>query len=263
KYEIIVADDFSTDETLAIISTYKKQYPTLFKILKTHKNHGITKNYKRAFNECSGTYVAVLEGDDYWISPNKIKLQIDFLEKNLDCSFCSHQLFIHNEVNNSIRVANILSEKKFSTEDLIHHNFIMNFSTCLYRNNVIKQLPDSIYEINTQDWMFNIMNSQYGKIGYINHPLSVYRLHSSGLWSSSSDKKNSEMLLKAIDDYDQILNKKYTNEFQKVRSRLTLGAICFRKFKSLVALLLPQIIVNLIVFLKKFRKNKGSFIICR
>jgi glycosyltransferase involved in cell wall biosynthesis len=67
KTEIVVADDFSTDNTLDLI---KRLLPenAFFRIryLDCSINHGITRNYERSIAACEGEFIAILEGDDYW-----------------------------------------------------------------------------------------------------------------------------------------------------------------------------------------------------
>src|ERR1700675_549835 len=70
-YEVIVADDCSTDGTPQIIRAFQSQYPAVIRVLDTSTNMGITRNYKRGFKACAGDYVAVLEGDDYWTSRHR------------------------------------------------------------------------------------------------------------------------------------------------------------------------------------------------
>src|SRR5205085_12529467 len=69
-FEIVVADDFSQDSTRAIVEGYQAEYYNI-RILQSEKNVGITHNYQPGSAACRGEYVAVLEGDDYWTSPNK------------------------------------------------------------------------------------------------------------------------------------------------------------------------------------------------
>ncbi len=220
-YEIIVADDHSTDNTLQILLEYQKLYPKLIKILNSTHNLGITKNYQRAFKECKGKYIAILEGDDYWISPNKISKQIEFLEQNKDCSFCSHKIFIHNEINNNATLFAPLKKQKFTTKDLIIDNFIGNFSTCMYRQEVIKKIPLKLYDLQVYDWMFNIINSTHGTIGYLLEPLSIYRQHEGGVWSSGNKLKQRVDIAIAIDKYNLFLDKKYDKEFHLAKFKYT------------------------------------------
>jgi|LSQX01.2.fsa_nt_gb glycosyltransferase involved in cell wall biosynthesis len=83
-YEIVIADDCSTDNTREIILDYQKRYPDIIKPLFQEKNLGSQKNANALRTACSGKYRATLEGDDYWISPSKLQKQVDFLENNPD-----------------------------------------------------------------------------------------------------------------------------------------------------------------------------------
>ena len=87
-YEIVVADDCSTDNTPKIISEYALKYPGLIKPILRSVNLGVARNAIATINECNGQYVALLEGDDFWVNENKLQKQVDFLDKNEDCVFC-------------------------------------------------------------------------------------------------------------------------------------------------------------------------------
>ena len=84
KYEIIIHDDASTDNTANIILEYEKKYPDIIKpIYQTENQYSKGKKptlitYKAA----QGKYIALCEGDDYWIDENKLQLQVDYMEKN-------------------------------------------------------------------------------------------------------------------------------------------------------------------------------------
>ena len=82
---VIVADDASTDDTLAIIRTYEAQSPFPFIYLPQEVNMGHVLNYKRAFAACTGDYVAILEGDDWWCNPYHLQKHLDFLDEHHEC----------------------------------------------------------------------------------------------------------------------------------------------------------------------------------
>ena len=88
EFEIVAVDDCSTDGTLAILQDYEKQHSQL-RVLLSPTNLGISRNYQRGFAACRGEYIAVLEGDDYWISPRKLQAMSAFLDRNPHCSFAS------------------------------------------------------------------------------------------------------------------------------------------------------------------------------
>ncbi len=81
-YEIIIGDDCSTDQTGKIIEQYQLKYPNIIRAVRYRRNVGEKKNTSRLLKLCRGKYIAVCEGDDYWIDVTKLKSQVDFLEKN-------------------------------------------------------------------------------------------------------------------------------------------------------------------------------------
>ena len=90
----MIHDDASTDRTADIIREYEKKYPDLIKPMYQKENQYSTKgvavveicNFKRA----KGKYIAVCEGDDYWTDPKKLQKQVDYLERNPECSLVFH-----------------------------------------------------------------------------------------------------------------------------------------------------------------------------
>ena len=91
NYEIVIHDDASSDLTPSIIREYCAKYPELFvPILQTENKYkegkGILAPY--VFPKCQGKYIALCEGDDYWIDPLKLQKQVDFLEANPEYGMC-------------------------------------------------------------------------------------------------------------------------------------------------------------------------------
>src|ERR1700733_14979577 len=87
-FELVIGEDFSTDNTLAICKKYSARYPDIIKLLPSDKNHGLMGNAVRTLNACTGKYIAMCEGDDYWCDPYKLQKQVDFLETNSDYTIC-------------------------------------------------------------------------------------------------------------------------------------------------------------------------------
>ena len=88
--EIIVADDASTDATRAIIQEYVDRYPHLFRPILRPKNLGLNRNLVDALSKARGTYIALCEGDDYWIDPLKLSKQVAFLDRHPKTAVCFH-----------------------------------------------------------------------------------------------------------------------------------------------------------------------------
>ncbi len=87
--EILVGDDASTDGTPDIIRRYAKEYPHLFRVYCREKNLGPVQNWLDIVKNAKGTYIATLEGDDFWCNKKKLQMQVDFLEVHQEYSCCA------------------------------------------------------------------------------------------------------------------------------------------------------------------------------
>lgn len=221
-YEVIIGDDCSSDNTVEIIESFKSRASFPVKLLLNQKNLGVTKNIQQCLKHCSGEFIAFLEGDDYWLSPLKLQKQVAFLEKNGNCSLCFNGFFLlkDNGVYYPHCIEKLTSKTFFTTQDLILHNFITNFSACMYRKSIVEKLPSSMYDIYTVDWMFNLANSLHGDLGCIPEQLSVYRQHSSGSWFGKSHTDKLNMILDLIPHYSAILGNEFNRSFTTLKDQL-------------------------------------------
>lgn len=81
EYEVIIGDDCSTDNTLLICDEYAERYPFVY-VFHHSKNMGHVGNWEFCLNHCHGEYIAILEGDDYWIDCHKLQKQVDYLDSH-------------------------------------------------------------------------------------------------------------------------------------------------------------------------------------
>ena len=221
--EVVIADDASSDDTLAIIKTYAEKDPRFsFKYLDNVNNLGITKNYQRGFTACTGDYVAVLEGDDYWISPFKLQRQIEFIDTHWECNLCSVNYFVYEENRAHFYPRTTIGNghRLVSARDLIADNLVGNFSTCMYRKSALNALPEQLFSITSYDWIVNICVAHNSFIGFLEEPMSVYRLHAQGTWTQTSAKEKLQVQLALIPAYNTLTNGIYHIEFEILSNRL-------------------------------------------
>src|SRR5215210_5455939 len=57
-FEIVLSDDFSTDNTVAVVKEFQKSYPDKIKILVSDKKLGLGKNWIKCMQSCQGKYIA-------------------------------------------------------------------------------------------------------------------------------------------------------------------------------------------------------------
>ena len=82
--EIVIGEDCSTDDTLAICKEYEKQYPDRIHILANNPNKGLVRNYFDCICACRGKYIADCAGDDFWIDDTKLEQSSLILDKNVN-----------------------------------------------------------------------------------------------------------------------------------------------------------------------------------
>lgn len=187
RHEILISDDCSTDKTREVIKSYANKYPNLIKDISSEKNLGISNNLKKCFDAAQGEYIAILEGDDYWTEKYKLQRQMRFLKENEDCAMVFSRIKVLNKGKYSFLDRHKNLPTKLSGDEVIKEptlNFIANFSCCMFRSHIMKNLPDVLFSHRFNEIALSFYIVNLGFIGYMEQPMSVYRLHDTGVWSS-------------------------------------------------------------------------------
>lgn len=228
RYEIVVGEDCSTDNTRQILLAYKEKFPDKFKLLLHEKNMGAKKNVITTLKNCSGKYIAMLDGDDYWIDPKKLQIQIDLMERFPECHMSFHpaEARIENAESGKVIARHAKKNKIFTASEVIlgGGGFSPTGAT-IFNREVIDNLPEFFEETPVGDYYMQILGSVHGGALYIDRVMSVYRQGIEGSWSHEMknidiDKKIKlhHAYMKALHDLDAHLNKKYHTEFEQKRS---------------------------------------------
>ena len=213
EYELVIGEDCSTDNTRQIIIDYQEQYPDKIRLLLPERNLGMLTNFINTYRACQGEYIALLEGDDYWTSPNKLAKQVSFLDDNLDFSVCFNDTIIVEQDSNYAPTLfpHRSSPESCTMQNLLANNFISTPSV-MYRAGLVEEFPDWFYKQSMGDWTLHIFHAQYGKIGYIDEIMSAYRVHSGGVWSSKSVDNKLESTIKMLRAIAEHFGGKYSIE---------------------------------------------------
>lgn len=78
--QLVIGEDLSDDSTRLVCEELAERYSPHIKLLPSDKNYGQNHNLSRIIYACTGKYIAMCEGDDYWIDPAKLQKQVEFLE---------------------------------------------------------------------------------------------------------------------------------------------------------------------------------------
>lgn len=204
-YEIVVGEDCSTDGTRDIVRAYQQRFPERIRLLLPEKNLGMMRNLMATYKACEGAYIAILEGDDYWTSTDKLRRQVEFLDFHPDFAMVFHNAVIASELNpdDDGRLLCHAKQKPVSLlEDLLYENFIPAL-TVMFRNRLFGAFPPGFGALGYGDWSLHILNAQHGKIGYLPDVMATYRVHAGGVASRARYDFDSHLgnIEKMIDIY--------------------------------------------------------------
>ncbi len=192
-------DDASNDGTQEMLREYSKLYPNKFILKFSEQNQGITKNSNLAHFACSGKYIAWMGGDDLML-PGKIKKQVEYMEKNHNCSICYHDLDVFNSKTNETL---FIAKSKYSGDAsiIIRYGTVNGACSTMIRSNKAPKNGFNERISWASDWLYwceTLLNG--GSIEYIQEVLGRYRRHDSNITST-----NKKIILDHLDSCNILL----------------------------------------------------------
>lgn len=220
NFEIVVGEDCSPDNSREILMDYQNRYPGKFKLLLHETNIGAAKNQMEVFKNCEGKYIAMCEGDDYWVDPLKLQKQVDFLEANEDYVLTHSDIILKSSTGEYIKYSRRTISKFFKeskdrktdvVKNLIKGNYIMTLTVLIEKNALFKALENitkNDTQIATIDYTIFLELSKLGKIHHQKEKTAVYRI----LPNSASNNINIDNRLRYIESTINI-SKFYNQKF--------------------------------------------------
>ena len=226
KFELLIHDDASTDNTANVIREYEAKHSDIIKPIYQTENQyskrvpiGSTYLYPRA----EGKYIALCEGDDYWTDPLKLQKQVDFLESHPDYVMCFARAIEHFEnEKKEDQIFSLVEDREYKGIELFE-NWVVPTATVLYRREI---LQTKLYEkVKTnKNFIFGdtplfLTCANYGKIRGFSDVFSVYRRHDNGVTKMKTDwdyyKKYQSHELEIYKVFGDIYKKKSVEIFIK------------------------------------------------
>lgn len=182
--EFIIANDNSPDNTDNIIKQVIKNTPDNVQVryTKHEVNKGMNPNFTWALKQAKGKYIAVCDGDDYWIDENKLQKQVDFLEQNPNYAICCHDVYFLNgeTISPQSPYGKENTQDTYTLDDLASKNMIPTLSAVFHNLNM--NFPDWYYSSPMGDYPLFLWTAKSGKIKYFKEKMGVYR-QNTGVWS--------------------------------------------------------------------------------
>jgi len=220
-FEVLIHDDASTDKTPAIIKEYCTKYPDIiipvFQTINQY-SQGIRIDKVFLYPKARGKYIAICEGDDYWIDPLKLQKQVDAMENHPEIDMCAHAASIVKDGKITGTLAAAQEERVFDTGDVIRGGGGM-FATnsLLYRKSMLELEPRFI-QYYSFDYTMQIWGSLRGGVLYLPDNMSAYRVMVSGSWSSLMQKNRNAKIchLKRLEIAESIMLGEIDIKFRQI-----------------------------------------------
>lgn len=234
EFELVIGEDCSKDGTRAICERYAAVYPHIINLLASDRNYGPMENAIRVFEACKGEYVALCEGDDYWIDPLKLQKQADFLDAHPDYSWCFGNIEVLDEMNWGLpreRYFPQVDKETVTIADVILTDVsIVPTATLFFRNLLPRPFPDFYRTTFSGDLFLHLYFADKGKGWYFREPLAVYRNHEGGLTKSPAQiEKTYNNIFQFYKTMNEYLGHRYNDLirqrlFEMTKTRLIYGA---------------------------------------
>lgn len=201
-FEILVHDDASTDKTPEIIKQYADKYPHLIKpVFQTVNQHSqqisIWKNFQ--LPRAKGKYIAICEGDDYWVDVYKLQKQVDFLENNPKYGMVYTRTLLYSEQRQMME-ENTFGFSSCSFAELLRQNGIPTLTVC-FQANLMRQYYEEIMPGKKRwrmgDYPLWLWISHKREIKFMQEATAVYRVLGESQ-SHSSDILKTEAFHKSM-----------------------------------------------------------------
>ena len=190
-FQIFVGEDCGNDRTAEIVLEYSKKYPDLVKPFIREKNMGAQRNLIDLCRRAESKYIALCEGDDFWIDVHKLQKQYDYMESHESYRACFHNTKIMADESwyltswyNKDENGNILIPYSIPGYDVSLRSMTMDYyilfgpahtSSIFYRWDNDKVIPEWYYKHIYGDHSLMMIQAGDGVIGFIPDIMSVYR----------------------------------------------------------------------------------------
>ena len=211
-FEIILGEDESTDGTRELCQDYAKKHPDKIRlflrerkdVIKINGNPTGRFNFIENLKACTGKYIAMCEGDDYWTDPLKLQKQVDFLEANSEYGMCFHNVQQLNtfDASKSVVIPNVKKPTDFTIEDYVLSNTTATCSivfkaVCFFPiKKWFQKLPFGDLGL-----ILSVLKASNGKGHVLQDVMGVYRIHENGIHGNLH--KNNTRLIKAYKQHLQ------------------------------------------------------------
>lgn len=194
--ELLIGEDCSRDNTRKVALEYQRRFPHKIRVIYSSENVGMHKNFNRILDAAKGDYIAMCEGDDYWMPGKGLGLKIHALEEDLAATavhsdyFVAYKFFGISYIAESGRKDQVTNYVKDVFGDLVALRWFPITASTVYRKEIISRcIASGFFKTNEfmADYQFLLFSAGSGRVLYIDRATAVYRVWGGSISRSSSN----------------------------------------------------------------------------
>ncbi len=216
-FRVLVSDDASTDSTGELIKGFIQKYPDRISHHRNPTNLDTYGSLQNIMAKCTAEYIAILEGDDYWNHPEKLKMQIDFLQIHENYVACAGLSKVYNEETEKFEGDyNKLPKTDYELKDLFGVP-PFQIGTLVFRRSALEPLPDIFKGTISNDKIVYTLLAQNGPVYCFDQMFSVYRIHRGSISKTNTPEKIYEYHERLYEAMKKHFGSKWFVEIEKAR----------------------------------------------
>lgn len=217
--EVVIGEDCGTDNTWAICQEYAERYPKQVVLLENTHNLGIMANFARVVKACTGDYLGICAGDDYWCDEQKLQKQLDYLTAHPECGVCTTGGYRYL-VRRGEMVPGIAPLKPIEDGDVSKYYFSESYPggvyamplSMLFKRELLQYVDFDLFVergFPVEDYPMQAIMAMHTKWGHIEDLTVVYRVYSESATFISYDHPKYMQYHRGLMEIRRYLRDKY------------------------------------------------------
>ena len=220
--ELVIGEDCSTDSTLSICREYAEQYPDKIKLLSGPKNLGITANYFRVLQACTGEFIGDIAGDDYYCDDHALEKQMQYLQSYPDVGVMGangYSYYVRREqkiagLNPAVTPQTSRAKEFYFSQDYRGGVYFRPVGTMIRREMLDYIDYEEILKrkLPVEDYPMQAIWSQYTKFACLPDLLVTYRIYSESATFISFDHPKYLQYYRGLAEIRRYLNELFPDD---------------------------------------------------
>ena len=240
ELEVVIGEDCSTDNTWAICKEYVGRYPEQVVLLENTSNLGIMTNFARVMKACTGEYVGICAGDDYWCDEQKLQKQLDYFVAHPECGVCTTGGYRYL-VRRDEMVPGIAPLQPIEDGDVSKHYFSEAYPggvyamplSMLFKRELLQYVDFDVFierGFPVEDYPMQAIMAMHTKWGHIDDLTVVYRVYSESATFISYDHPKYMQYHRGLMEIRRYLRDKYALQLFNYSEEYILEYLFYREY---------------------------------